>query len=78
MHSSGKTFFSFHHIEGITLGAGEEIVIGGANDMGVDRIGGLGDRSSERQTAGVYGISSTAGSLTRIEARGESSGTGVG
>ena len=39
-HSSGQTAFSLSHIEGITLGAGEEVdeVAGGAGGMGVDRI----------------------------------------
>ena len=41
IHSSGQTVFSLSHIEGITLGAGEEIdeVDGGANGMGADGIG---------------------------------------
>jgi hypothetical protein len=40
IHSNGH-FFSLSHKEGITMGAGEEVdeVAGGANDMGVDRIG---------------------------------------
>ena len=40
-HSSGQAIFSLAHIEGITLGAGEEIdeVAGGASGMGVDGIG---------------------------------------
>ena len=35
IHSSGQTIFSFTHIEGITLGAGEEVdeVVGGASGM---------------------------------------------
>ena len=47
------------HIEGITLGAGEEVdkVAGGASGMGVDGIGEFGDRASEGQAAGVYGTS---------------------
>ena len=38
IHSSGQTTFSCTHIEGITLGAGEEVdeVAGGADGMGVD------------------------------------------
>jgi len=38
IHSSGLTVFSLTHIEGITLGAGEEVdeVAGGASGMGVD------------------------------------------
>ena len=38
---SGQTVLSFPHIEPITLGAGKEVgeVTGGANGMGVDRIG---------------------------------------
>ena len=38
IHSSGQAIFNLAHIEGITLGAGEEVA-GGASDMGVDRIG---------------------------------------
>ena len=40
IHSSGQTIFSLTHIEGITLGVGEEVdeVAGGASGMGVDRI----------------------------------------
>ena len=50
IHFSGQTIFSLAHIEGITLGAGEEVddVVGGAGGMGVDGIGEVGDR------AGVY------------------------
>ena len=38
--SSEKTIFSFNHIKGITLGAGEELgeFAGGTGGMGVDRI----------------------------------------
>ena len=41
IHSNGQTVLSFPHIEGITLGAGEEVdeVAGRASGMGVDRIG---------------------------------------
>ena len=54
---------SFPHIEGITLGADEEVdeVDGEASGMDVDRIGEVGDRASERQTAGVYGAGFTVG-----------------
>ena len=40
-HSSGLTIFSFTHIEGITLGASEEVdeFAGGGSDMSVDGIG---------------------------------------
>jgi hypothetical protein len=57
IHSSGQTIFSLSHIEGITLGTGEEIdeVAGGASGMSVDRIGEVGNRASEGQAAGVYG-----------------------
>jgi hypothetical protein len=36
IHSSGQTIFNLAHIEGITLGAGEEVdeVAGGAGGMG--------------------------------------------
>ena len=48
-HSSGETIFSFTHIEGITLGAGEKTdeVAGGMISMHVDRIDEVGDRTSE-------------------------------
>jgi hypothetical protein len=44
-----KIFFCFTRIEGITLSAGEDVdeVTGGADGMGVDRIGEVGDRTSE-------------------------------
>ena len=63
VHSSGQTIFSFAHIEGITLGTGEEVdeVAGGPSGMGVDGIGELGDRTRERQVTGVYGAGFTAG-----------------
>ena len=72
IHSSGQTTFSLAHIEGIILGAGEEVdeVAGGASGMGVDGIGEVGDRASERQAAWVYGAGFTAGSLARKGARG--------
>ena len=65
IHSSGQTIFNLTHIEGITLGAGEEVgeVAGGASGMGVDRIAEVGDRASEGQAAGVYGAGFTAGSI---------------
>ena len=58
-----ETVFTLSHTEGITLGAGEEVdeVAGGANAIVVDRIGKVGDRSSEGQAAGVYGAGFTAG-----------------
>ena len=36
IHSSGQTIFSHAHIEGITMGAGEEVdeVAGGGGGMG--------------------------------------------
>ena len=51
-----RLFFNLAHIEGITLGAGEEVdeVAGGAGGMGVDGVGEVGDRASEGQAAGVY------------------------
>jgi hypothetical protein len=57
INSSGQTIFSLAHIEGFTLGAGEEVdkVAGGASGMGVDRIGEVGDWASEGQAAGVHG-----------------------
>ena len=56
IHSSGQTF-SLAYIEGITLGAGEEVdeVAGGAGGMGVDGIGEVCDQASKGQAAGVYG-----------------------
>ena len=44
--------------------------------MGVDRIGEVGDRASERQAAGVYGTCYTAGSLAGKGARGRTRGMG--
>ena len=48
VHSSRQMVFGFSHIEGFTLGAGEEVdevdeVAGGAYGMGVDRIGEVGE-----------------------------------
>ena len=62
---------SLFHIEGITLGAGEEVdeVAGGAGGMDADGIGEIGDRASEGQAAGVYGAGFTAGSLASIGLR---------
>ena len=37
--------------------------------MGADRIGEFGDRSSEGQTAGMYGTGFTLESLLRVGAR---------
>ena len=50
IHSSGQTISSLAHIEGMTLGAGEEVdeIAGGAGGMGVDGIGEVGDRASVR------------------------------
>ena len=77
IHSSGQTISTLAHIEGITLGAGEEVdeVAGGAGDMGVDGIGEVGDQASERQAAVVFGAGFTAGSLTGKGARGGMRGT---
>ena len=52
IHSSGQTVFSLC-LEGITMSAGEEVdlVAGGASDMGVDRIGEVGDRASEESSS---------------------------
>ena len=54
IQSRGQTILISTRIEGITLGAGEEIdeVAGGANDMGMDRIE-VGDWAREGQAAGV-------------------------
>ena len=80
IHSSVQTIFSFIHIEGITLSAGEEVdeVAGGASGMSVDGIGEVGDRVSEGQAAGVYGAGFRAGSLAGKGARGGMRGTGDG
>ena len=52
-------------VEGIILGAGEEVdeAAGGAGGTGMDGIGEVGDRASEGQAAGVYGAGFTAGSM---------------
>ena len=81
MENKGKliqTVFSPTCIEGITLGAGEEVdeVAGGASGMGLDMIGQVGDWASEGQAARVYGTGFTAGSLARKGARGGKRGTG--
>jgi hypothetical protein len=54
--SSGQNTFCLVHIEGIILGAGEEVdeVAGVASGMAVDGIGEVGDWASEGQAAGVY------------------------
>ena len=69
---------SLAHIEGITLGAGEEVdeVAGGAGGMGVDGIGEVGVWISEGQAAGVYGAGFIAGSLAGKGSRGGTRGTG--
>ena len=56
IHSSEQTVFSLAYIEGITLGADEEVdaVAGGASGIGVDMIGEVGDQASEGQGARVY------------------------
>ena len=56
-----KTIFSLHHIEGITLDAGEQVdeVAGGASSMGVVGIGEIGDRAREGRAAKVYGAGFT-------------------
>ena len=66
IHSSGQTVPSRSHVEGITLGAIEEVdeVARGAS---VDGIGEVGDWASEGQAAGVYGAGFTAGSLAGKE-----------
>ena len=53
------------------MGASEELdeVAGGAGGMGVDRIGGTGDRASDGKGAGVYGTGFTVGSQARKEIR---------
>ena len=48
-------FFSVSHIEGITLGASEEVDEVAGGGMGSDRMGEIGDTASEGQVAGVYG-----------------------
>ena len=63
--SNGQAVFSLSHIEGITLGAGEEgdEVAGGTSGIDVNKIGEVSDRASEGQAAGVYGAGFTAGSM---------------
>ena len=78
IHSSGQTIYSLTHIEGITLGAGEEVnkVARRANGMGVDGVGEVGDRASEGQAAGVYEAGFTVGFLAGKGARGGLRGMG--
>ena len=53
-HSSEQSISSLSHIEGTTLGAGQEIyeVAGKASDIGLDGISEVGDRASEEQLLG--------------------------
>ena len=68
IHSSGQIVFGFSQIEGVTLGTGEDIdeVARGATGMGMDRIGEVGDRTSEGQAAAVNGTEFTVGSLAMV------------
>ena len=77
IHSSGQTISSLAHIEGITLGTGEEVdvVAGGVGGMDVDGIGEVSDWASKGQAAGVYGVGFTAGSLAGKGVRGGTRGT---
>ena len=44
------------------MGAGEEVEFAeGTSGLGVDRIGDVGDRTSEGQAAGVYGTGFSSG-----------------
>ena len=45
-------------------------VAGGTSGMDVYRIGEVGDKTNEEQTAGVYGADFTAESMVRVGARG--------
>ena len=78
IYFSGQAIFSLAHVEGINLGADEEVneVAGGASGTGVDRIGEVDDRASEGQAAGVSGAGFTAGSLEGKGARSGMRGTG--
>ena len=46
-HSSGQIVFKLTHIEGITLGVGEEVdeIAGEASGMGADRISEVADQA---------------------------------
>ena len=78
LYSSGQTIFSSTHLEGITLGIGEEVdeFSGGASGMGVDSVGEVGDRASEGQAAGVYAAGFTR-TLASIGARNGTWGLGI-
>ena len=53
IYSSGQ--ISSTYIEGITLGAGEEVDVVARGVRWVEyRVGEVGDRASEGQAAGVY------------------------
>ena len=71
IHSSTQTVFGLSHIKGITQGAGKEVdeVAVEVNGMGVDRIGEVGDMTTEGQAAGVYEAGFTAGSQASEGAR---------
>jgi hypothetical protein len=75
---SGQTIFCFTHIEGTTLGIGEEVdeVAGGASGMVMDRIPEVGDRANEGQAAGVYVTGFRAGSPPKVGVRDGSWGPG--
>ena len=79
IHSSGLTVFSFLHIEGNTLGLGEEVdgVAGGASGMGVDKIVEAGYRTSEGKAAGLFGASFRVGSTARLGTIGSTKGLGA-
>ena len=79
IHSSAQTIFSFTHIEGITLGAGEEVddVGEGATGMSEDRVGEVGSSASEREAVGVYETGFTVGSLARVGASDRKWGLGI-
>ena len=46
IHSSGQTISGLPHLEGITLGTGEEVyeIAGRASTLGLGGIGQIGDR----------------------------------
>lgn len=71
IHSSGKTTLSFPHIEGKTLGAGEEMYkVAGRASGSLASLGGMSqidDRGSEGKAVGVFGEGFAAGFLAGID-----------
>ena len=64
IHCSGPAISTLSNIEGITLVADEDIYEVSGKTSG---IGEVGDKASEGQDAGVYGVDFAAGSLVGMD-----------